>query len=164
MHTVHDKEMHKRKQGFLQVNMFWFQSYAWHTMMLMTCHFYMSIYVLSTPIQIFLKPEIIFSPFLNKIWIIFTCPHENAQQWKYNSTLFKACIVLVVYDGWYYHIIFENLHFRQSTCKRETSIFKNLRSGDLYWEPVFWCPKTAFARGFWMLKLVKKSLFSQITG
>ena len=33
MHTVHDKEMHKRKQGFLQVNMFWFQSYAWHTIM-----------------------------------------------------------------------------------------------------------------------------------
>ena len=105
----------------------------------------------------------LFSPFLNKIWIIFTCPRENAQQWKYNSTLFRACIVLVVYDGWYYHIIFENLHFRQSTCKREASILKNHHTGDLYWKPVFWCPKTAFALGFWRLKLVKKSLFSQIT-
>lgn len=88
-----------------------------------------------------------FSPFSNKIWIIFTCPHENAKQWKYTTTLFRACIVLVVYDGWYYNITFENLHFCQSTCIREASIFKNLHSRDLYWEPVFWCPKTPFTCG-----------------
>ena len=88
MHTVHDKEIHKRKQGFLQVNVFWFQSYAWCTMMLMTCHFY-TVYL--CPVHTY--PDIFeardnFSPFSNKIWIIFTCPHENAKQWKYNTTPF----------------------------------------------------------------------------
>ena len=129
------------------MNVFWFQSYAWCTIMLMTCHFY-TVYL--CPVHMY--PDIFeardnFSPFSNKIWIIFTCPHENAKQWKYNTTLIRACIVLVVHDGWYYNITFENLHFRQSTCKREASIFKNHHSGDLHWKPVFWCPKTAFTCG-----------------
>ena len=163
MHTVHDKEMHKRKQGFLQVNMFWFQSYAWHTMMLMTCYFYMSIYVLSTHIQIFLKAEIIFSIFkqnLNHFHLsTWKCSTMEIQQHPFQGMHSASSIWWMILS-----LLYSKTCISVSLHLNEKPAFSKITTQGTCIGNLSFGARKQHLHVDKRLKLVKKSLLSQITG